>query len=118
MDIYTAHYRYGGPDRADITVKGKVWPYSLLAPTWEMVTTYKEGKLPQWDYAIKYFSLLFNRVAFPGAGKAALEQIREAHRESITLVCFCPAGAFCHRILAARLFEELNFGVYRGERPI
>ena len=35
--VSTAHYRYSGPDRLDITVKGRSEDGKIFAPTWKMV---------------------------------------------------------------------------------
>ncbi len=115
MDIYTAQYRYSGPDRVDITVKSSKPPESVLAPTWEMVNGYKSGNLDAWSYGIKYFALIINRLMTLDE-KSRLSMDFLLNRPSITLVCFCPPQEFCHRILAARLLVELGKGTYHGER--
>jgi len=120
MNIYTAQYRYSGADRLDITVKGSVYPGNVLAPTWQMVQAIKAGKMTEWDYSVKYFANIVNRMYQPGrAGeldRSAIDNI--ANRQQTTLVCFCPSGQFCHRILAARMLEGMGFGKYIGERQI
>jgi hypothetical protein len=116
MDIYTAQYKYAGSDRIDITIKGNVPPGNILAPTWEMVRALQDGKITQWDYAIKYFALLMDRMhRWSDTFRIALDEIVQ-DRPEITLTCFCPANEFCHRVLAARMLEEMRFGVYKGER--
>ncbi len=118
MNIYTAHCRYKGVDRIDITVKGSVKPGEILAPTWEMVKRYRAGTLSQWDYAVQYFSLIVGRVnALSPAWRNELDEII-MNREQITLVCFCPSGEFCHRILAARMIENMGYGKHIGEWQI
>jgi hypothetical protein len=116
MKIYTAHYRYGGDDRLDITVKGNTPPGSVLAPTWEMVKGYQKGTITQWDYATRYFSLIVERMHTINSDKwrIMLDDV-VADRKQLTLVCFCPAGQFCHRILAARMLENMGYGTYVGE---
>jgi hypothetical protein len=118
MDIYTAHYRYSGADRLDITVKGGTPPGSVLAPTWDMVKEYKAGTMDQWDYTIKYFSLIVQRMH---TGKDELRYLLDnivTNHQQLTLVCFCPKGQFCHRILAARMLENMGYGRYIGEWQI
>jgi hypothetical protein len=120
MKIYTAHYRYSGDDRLDITVKGNTYPGNVLAPTWEMVKDYKAGKIDQWLYATQYFGHVVSRVSNLGMDgrvmRAALNNITE--RQQVTLVCFCPAGDFCHRIIAARMLETICDATYVGEWQI
>ena len=118
MKIYTAQYNYSGDDRLDITVKGNTSPGSVLAPTWEMVRGLQQGKLNQWDYTIKYFSLLMSRIYASGyVYRVQLEEI-VTNRQQLTLVCFCPSGQFCHRILAAHMLENMGYGKYIGEWQI
>lgn len=102
----------------DITVKGGAPPGDVLAPTWNMVEDYKSGKLTQWDYTIKYFSLLMSRMSTIGDGWRNSLDLLTLERTQITLVCFCPAGEFCHRILAARMLAEMGHGQYIGEWQI
>ena len=117
MNIYTAHYRYSGDDRLDITVKGNTYPGNVLAPTWEMVKGFQAGKITQWDYTTQYFGHVVSRVSSLGPEgrvmRAALNNITE--RKQVTLVCFCPSGNFCHRIIAARMLETICGGKYIGE---
>ena len=122
MDIYTAQYKYSGDDRMDITVKGNQYPGNLLAPTWEMVRGLQKQKLSQWDYAVQYFSLIIARLTVTetayaaSVNRIALDTILK-HKQ-LTLVCFCPSGEFCHRVLAARMIENMGYGKYLGERVI
>ena len=120
MDIYTAHYRYAGNDRLDITVKSSIYPGNALAPTWEIVRGLQAQKLSQWDYTVKYFSLIIGRMAGFGTEgrirRAALNNISEY--KQVTLVCFCPPFEFCHRVLAARMLENMGYGKYLGERQL
>ena len=119
MDIYTAQYKYSGDDRMDITVKGDTPPGNILAPTWDMVRGLQKQTLSQWDYTIQYFSLLLVRMrAAPESKDTRFEEIVNSGRQSLTLVCFCPSGEFCHRILAARMIENMGYGKYIGERVI
>jgi len=118
MDIYTAHYRYSGTDRLDITVKSATPPGSVLAPTWEMVKRYKDGTLDQWQYTIKYFAKLVDRMYRAGDREQKMLDAILTDRKSLTLVCFCPVGEFCHRILAARMLEDIGYGRYVGERQL
>jgi len=120
MDIYTAQYKYAGDDRLDITIKGNQYPGNILAPTWNMVMRHKDQKLSDWDYATQYFSLLVGRMNAPEmegrTNRIAMNRITEF--KQLTLVCFCPPFEFCHRVLAARMLENMGYGKYFGERLI
>ena len=101
----------------DITIKTATHPGSVLAPTWDMVKAYKARILSDWDYTVQYFSLMVSRMNAPEmegrVNRSALNMLTE--QKQITLVCFCPSGAFCHRVLAARMLESMGYGRYVGE---
>lgn len=115
--FYTATYRYPGPDRLDITVKGQDPVGKYFAPTWEMVQNYKSGRLSEEEYTKLYYeSLIDNWVHLKGFKERVLGLIERSKKESITLVCFCPAGTFCHRHLLINWLKHNWAIVYRGER--
>ena len=118
MDIYTAQYRYSGKDRLDITVKANSYPGSVLAPTWDMVRGLQAGTINQWDYTIKYYSLIAHRFYTAEATTRHAFNAFLTNYDPLTLVCFCKIGDFCHRVLAARMLQEMGFGQYVGERQI
>ena len=106
MEVYTAHYSYIGSDRLDITVKtGK----KTFAPTWEMVMKTKKGLMSQEEYTHKYTELM--RISYR-ENRQEWEELLARNR--VVLVCFCPAGAFCHRALLAEMLEKLG-AKYMGE---
>jgi len=92
--IYTAHYRYGGDDRIDITVKGNDPDWAPFKPTWEMVMGVKKGTVSESDYINMYLDIV-NKVPVATWDKLL-------SMEEITLVCFCPQDAFCHRNILTR----------------
>jgi hypothetical protein len=99
--IYTAHYRYGGPDRVDITVKGQDPKWKEFAPTWDMVMGVKKGTMSEAEYIKRYVAILA-RVSV--ATWDALLKMEEA-----TFVCFCNEHEFCHRnILVHHMVESLG----------
>jgi hypothetical protein len=129
--LYTAQYRYPGQDRLDITVKGNDPAGKLFAPTWAMVKGVKDGTLSEAWYEETYYNLLIDRwhknyLGFR-ASLAKLVDIVKGGQEcfrflygmpprDITLVCFCPAGTFCHRHLLVKFLQH-NYAVeYGGER--
>jgi len=112
--IYTAQYRYPGKDRFDITVKGNYEVGKLYAPTWSMVSGIKKGTLTHEEYTAQYYNLLIQRWAI--SGEEMMSIIDKARNQDVTLVCFCPANAFCHRYLLVKFLQH-NWGVeYGGER--
>lgn len=112
MDVYTAQYGYSGPDRMDITVKGAEEYYGrLLAPEWGMVNKIKSGEIDEEMYERMYRALMNDRYRYADSYMEGFAK-RDGTK---TLVCFCPAGGFCHRIIAAEGLEKMG-AVYKGER--
>jgi hypothetical protein len=110
--IYTAHYRYGGPDRVDITVKGQDPRWKEFAPTWNMVMGVKKGTMSEAEY-IRLYLIILSRVSTT-TWDALLQM------EEVTFVCFCNKDWFCHRnILVRYIVESLGDRVsYMGWREV
>lgn len=108
--IYTAHYRYSGPDRTDITLKGQDPNGKYFAPTKEMVHGVLYHGMSEQVYVDRYVEIL--KTAPIGAWNWLLS------KETRTFVCFCRQENFCHRnILAHYLLSILGDRVkYMGWR--
>ena len=99
--IYTSHYRYSGPNRIDITVKGQHPDWKYFAPTWDMVKGVKNGTLSEEEYIRIYLDIIV------GVHTSIWDKLLQY--EEIVLVCFCPENAFCHRnILTRYITSTLN----------
>lgn len=105
-EVFTAQYSYRGPDRVDITVKTGL---QAFAPTWDMVMGYKRGSITKEEYTARYHDMM---VASYAENRATWEELLA--RDRVVLVCFCPSGAFCHRVLLAHYLEKLG-AHYGGE---
>ncbi len=114
LKIWTAQYNYSGGDRIDITVKSAVYPWNIFAPTWDMVMKYKRagGSKEAQRIYVKDYSAIIDK-AFEVCSQGLADLIKADM--TITLVCFCRPGDFCHRVLLAKHFETLG-AVYYGER--
>ena len=110
LKIWTAQYNYSGKDRIDITVKSAVYPWNVFAPTWGMVMEYKRFKDEEM-YIKKYKAIIDKAFELH---PQQLSDLLNSNR-TITLVCFCRPGDFCHRVLLAKHFEALG-AAYFGER--
>ena len=110
LKIWTAQYRYSGKDRIDITIKSAIYPWNVFAPTWEMVKEYKRSGNKE-TYIEKYKTIIDKAFL---VHPQQLSDLLESDR-TITLVCFCRPGDFCHRVLLAKHFESLG-ATYLGER--
>ncbi len=108
LAIHTAHYRYAGPDRVDITVKGKDPEWKVFAPTWKMVMAVKnKGAEAHQYYLDEYYKILAN---------VPLDSWNELlNKKRIVLVCFCRQEEFCHRnILANYIINRVHSAFFAG----
>lgn len=112
MDIYTSQLKYFGNDRLDITVKGQDPIGRYFAPTWEMVKCFNNKTISPELYTLAYTGIMSKSLA---TNYQVWQHIQSIYINRITLVCFCPAGAFCHRILLANAFQGMGWGEYKGE---
>lgn len=112
LTVYTAQYQYKGPNRKDITVKSAVPPWNAFAPTWDMVNEYMANPSIYQEriYIAKYEALVANVYV---ANRDLITTLIHSD-ETRVLVCFCKAGAFCHRVLLAKHLESLG-AKYLGE---
>ncbi len=108
MQFWTAQYRYPGPHRLDITVKGDDPIGSVFAPTWKMVIAHKHSK-DDAAYIKEYQSMMQDSYR-----NHPLEWQRVLGHEYIVLVCFCAANSFCHRLLLAEYLQKCGTE-YMGE---
>jgi len=82
----------------NITVKSASTPIGkLLAPTWDMVMGYKNGTISEDEYTKQYRHLLSRRFNSNERNNQILREFMA--RDSVTLLCYCQPGAFCHRRL-------------------
>lgn len=94
MNIFTSNFGIRG---LDITARSK----HVFSPTWTMVRRYKDGTISKTQYKKLYLHLLEKRK------KRIDEWVdNQGLTESRTFCCFCPPGAFCHRVLAAKWLEK------------
>jgi len=112
LRVYTAQYRYSGPDRLDITVKGNDPLGKFFAPTWGLVGNLKNGIIDEHQYEMEYRDLMLNSWnTYQDKWQELLKS------QEVTLVCFCPAGTFCHRVLLAGYLQKVE-AIYLGERNL
>lgn len=119
--LYTAQYRYPGQDRLDITVKGNNVAGKLYAPTWDIVMGVKNGTITEEEYTKRYYDMLCEK--HNSGSKLVVSQterfVSRIMKQDITVVCFCPANAFCHRHLLVKwLVHNFNIEKYYGGEKI
>lgn len=113
LKIYTGRINNSDPAALNITIKSANTPIGrYLAPTKDMVYGHKAGQgdirfsrntpLSDEQYTERYYALLRPRY------KANPELFHELlRRDKIILTCYCRAGAFCHRHLAADILNKI-----------
>lgn len=98
MKIQTSTIRYNGADKLDITIKSG---NRVFAPTWDMVMDHKKRRLSDKEYTNKYIEMM--RISW---ARHADEWYWLLGQEIVTLCCYCPPGAFCHRHILKQLLEK------------
>lgn len=104
MKVYTGHIGYHGIDALDITVKSGD---PCFAPTWAMVMGWKKGEITDAQYTEMYYARM--RESYR-TNRSRWEEVLS--HSSVTLLCYCPKGTFCHRYLLADILVKL--GAERG----
>lgn len=100
MEIYTYQVaRWRAVKKQDIiafdtTVKSGI---PFLAPWWDIVLGYKNGRVSEVEYTQQYLTELYRRFE---NDPALWDEILQHPR--IALGCYCPSGKFCHRHLLAQ----------------
>lgn len=110
-EIWTARVTYKGPDRVDVTAKGR----SLFGPSWTLLNRFlvvrragRETEETWREYTRAYLAEM--RVAYRRNQSA----FHDLARSNATLVCYC-TGTHCHRFLLAEILVKLG-ATYCGER--
>lgn len=81
----------------DITAKSAKGDNKVFAPLMNDVMRYKDGHLSEAQYTDIYLrKMRDSRKSHPDAWKSLQNEKR------VAVMCYCPAGCFCHRLLFAR----------------
>lgn len=96
-----------GIELIDTTIKSGE---SAFAPTWEMVRSWKAGRLGEAEYHKQYIALM--RESFH-THRALWEDLLA--KERFALACYCKADSFCHRLI---LKEMLIWLVHQRHLPL
>lgn len=84
--------------------------YRPLVPPWKLVKNYKEGNLDEEGYTDEYYEQLMKL-----GPQEVYDDLFEIHGENPVLLCWEPAGEFCHRrIVAEWLRDTLGIEVSVG----
>ncbi len=108
LKFWTAQYRYPGPYRLDITVKGKDPKGSYWAPTWDMVMDHKKTGNDQVYIDAYHKHIMYMVTQQPSCWEELLWE------DKLVLVCFCPPNKFCHRFLLTDYLKQAG-AEYVGE---
>jgi len=106
--IYTSYYGRNESHENAISISASApksfkGPHmTVLAPSWELLNGYKDGKITKAQYATKYIELLESRKLTP-------QIVYDSISNGSILLCYEKPGDFCHRrILAEWLEKNLN----------
>ena len=106
LKVFTSRISYRGEARWDITVQTGS---KLFATSWKIVTAYKKGEITEQEYTVAYYAMMkASYEAHPTEWSTFLA------KDKIVLCCYCPAVAFCHRLLLAKILVKLG-AEYEGE---
>lgn len=140
LKIYTGQIRYAFdktiPNTLDITIKSGSELGKVFAPTWKLVTGYKDGSISPDVYTNAYHYLLNSRYR---QDKGPWRELLSM--DSVILCCYCPEvkfddlhkyislvknpslklDGFCHRYVLAYILTLLDAeycGEYRKEKAL
>ena len=101
--IYTAQYRYSGPGRLDISMKGQDPIGKVFAPSKAIVYGYLYKGMSKEQYTAEYRRLMsISWQQYNGIWQQVWAM------PEVTFVCFCRAGEFCHRLILKDMFVEVG----------
>jgi uncharacterized protein YeaO (DUF488 family) len=100
------------PDALNITVKSGD---KVFAPSWDLVRAYKDKEISEEEYTEHYLNMM--RLSWR---RDHARWIEVANLDSVTLLCYCKSGDFCHRTILAdmliKVAESLDIkATYEGE---
>jgi uncharacterized protein YeaO (DUF488 family) len=81
----------------DITAKSGD---SVFAPLWELVQAYRKGYISETQYTAVYRDLM--RASYRDHRHRWEQVLNQAEGQTLALLCYCPRGRFCHRLLLMR----------------
>lgn len=90
----------------DITAKSGGKPWIIFAPTWNIISDYKDGRITEQEYTDRYYNLMRNR--YKTNRDTFQELISRAICSDVALACYCPKGEFCHRVLLKDILLKIE----------
>ncbi len=83
--------------------RGKAYDVKIydLVPGWDLVTGYKRGQINEEEYTDLYEDKI----------TPLIDKIIDQLQEGDVLCCWCKKGAFCHRIIVAKLLAQHDIEV-------
>jgi uncharacterized protein YeaO (DUF488 family) len=124
MPFYTARINYSGADRLDITAAGQHPIGKIFAPTWEIVKMWQNAKKlteKTGDPRILAKAEDYYREQYKEQMRASIHNnggtwIQVLSQPTVTFVCYCPSGTFCHRYQLMEILTKELGAIYIGER--
>ena len=104
--IFTSNYTRCGSHEKAVSVSASVPEYfqgehlKMLAPSWNLIMSYKEGRIDANEYEKRYIDLLeTERNLDP-------KEVFNALPNGTILLCYEKPGEFCHRRILAKWLEN------------
>jgi uncharacterized protein YeaO (DUF488 family) len=106
LKVYTSKISYKGENKLNVSIKSG---NKIFAPSWEIVMSYKNGKITEEQYTLAYHNMM--EISYK-RNRTDWEDLLS--KEEVVLCCYCSAGTFCHRLLLAKILVKLG-AKYQGE---
>lgn len=74
----------------------------MLAPTWDLLNSYKRGEIDSGEYTRRFIELMESRIAANQDFYRDLFIESLVGRDALVLACYCRCGDFCHRYILAK----------------
>lgn len=112
--VYTSYFPYWKKVQHPIAISRQVpkWyggeKMEILAPSWELLRLYKEGRIDKKQYAERYISELIS-------SGITSKWLRENIPDNCTLLCWEVSTDFCHRHILAHLLRNAGIDTQEWE---
>ena len=111
-------FKPSGMPVLDVTARSAVGELRRLAPTWDMVTDSKAGKLGHITFT-RLYSQILDEADLPHMARTIHRWARRFHVPTITFMCYCRDEDFCHtHLLINRLMADFPELFWDARSPV
>lgn len=103
--LYTSYYARSGKNPNAVCISAKApWffkgaEYLKLAPSWELLSAYKQGQVDERGYTEWFLRLLKERGLTP-------QQVVDELPDGAIMLCYEASDKFCHRFIVAEWIQQ------------